>query len=402
MEGIMTSARPRVVIVNASLGIREAFADGEIDAEIVASTNEAELRACLEARTDVVALGFEPSELSPSAALGIVAAARRRPSIILIDPQKRLKHLQRLAAKLHLDAPMHVPRLTDAAATMIEALKASRRISPDAADLRRALDEHDLMLYYQPKLDCANDRSIVGVEALVRWNHPELGVLLPSCILPLAATGGLLTELTDFTITEAIQQYVAWRNQGIDLPIAVNLAPALIRDAGCVERLLNGLHQFDVNPSRLTLELKETENVSDRDLCVDVLERLRRAGIGLALDDYGAGLSSITELYKLPFTEVKIDRDLIADAAHNRDARVVLRSIVHLAHALSIDVTGEGVETHADLTSAVAAGCDFVQGTLLCEPMPAFEVEQFLRSKAAGFRPKRLVGQTDSTQAAAH
>jgi len=398
----MTSARPRIVIVNASLGIREAFADGGIDAEIVTSTDEAELRACLEVRTDVVALGFEPSKLSPSATLGIVAAAQSRPSIMLIDAQKRLKHLQRLAAKLHLNPPIHVPSLSDAAAAVVEALRTARRISPDAADLRRALGEHDLMLYYQPKLDCVNDRTIVGVEALVRWNHPKLGVLLPSCILPLAAASGLLTEVTDFTITEAIQQYVAWRNQGIDLPIAVNLAPTLIRDAGCVERLLNGLHQFDVNPSRLTLELKETQNVSDRDLCVDVLERLRRAGIGLALDDYGAGLTSITELYKLPFTEVKIDRDLIADASQNRDARVVLRSIVHLAHALSIDVTGEGVETDADFTSAVAAGCDSVQGTLLCEPMPAFEVEQFLRSKGAGFQPRRLVGQRDSLRLAAH
>jgi len=398
----MTSGRPRIVIVNASLGIREALADGGIDAEIVTSSDEGELRASLEVRTDVVALGFEPSKLSPSAALEIIAGAQRRPSIMLIDAQRRLKHLQRLAAKLRLDAPIHVARLCDAAAAMAEALRAACRVSPDAADLRRALDEHDLMLYYQPKLDCANDRSIVGLEALVRWSHPELGVLLPSCILPLAASSGLLTEVTDFTITEAIQQYVAWRNQGIDLPIAVNLAPELIRDAGCVERLLNGLHQFDVSPSRLTLELKETRNVSDRELCVDVLERLRRAGIGLALDDYGTGLRSITELYKLPFTEVKIDRGLIADASHNRDARVVLRSIVQLAHALSIDVTGEGVETHADLTSAVAAGCDSVQGTLLCEPMPAFEVEQFLRSNAAEFQPKRLVGPRDSARSATH
>lgn len=398
----MTSARPRIVMVNASLGIREAFADRGIDAEIVTSTDEAELRACLEARTDVVALGFERSQLSPSAALEIIAATQSRPAIILIDPQKRLKHLQQLAAKLHLNAPIHTHGLSDAAASLLEALEAALCLAPDASELRRALDEHDLMLYYQPKLDCANDRSIVGVEALVRWSHPQLGVLLPSCILPLAATSGLLTEITDFTLTEAIQQYVAWRNQGIDLPIAVNLAPALIRDGGFVERLLNSLHQFDISPSRLTLELKETQNVIDRDLCLDVLKRLRQAGIGLALDDYGAGLSSITELYKLPFTEVKIDRDLIADASRARDARVVLRAIVRLAHELSIDVTGEGVETHAEFAAALAAGCDSVQGRLLCEPRPPFQVEQFLRSNEVDFRPKRGVGQTDGLRVAAH
>lgn len=399
----MIGARHRILIVNANLAIREALAHGGIDAaEIVTITDEAELRACLDGRVDIVALGFEPSELSPSAALEIIAGAQCRPSIVLIDAQKRLQHLQRLAAKLHLNAPVHVPKLFDAAAAVLEALNGARRIPPDALQLRRALDEHDLMLYYQPKLECANERSVISVEALVRWSHPQLGVLLPSCILPLAAASGLLTEVTDFTITEAIQQHVAWRNQGIDLPIAVNVAPALIRDEGCVERLLNSLHQFDISPSRLTLELKETQNVSDRDLCVDVLERLRRAGIGLALDDYGTGLSSITELYKLPFNEVKIDRDLIADASHNRDARVVLRSIVCLAHALSIDVTGEGVETPAELGSAVAAGCDSVQGRLLCEPMPPFEVERFLRSNDAGFRPKRVVGRTAALQLAAH
>jgi EAL domain-containing protein (putative c-di-GMP-specific phosphodiesterase class I) len=398
----MINARDRIVIVNASPAIREALTDGGIDAEIVTPGNEAELRACLDVRAVVVVLGFAPSKLSPSAVLGIIASAQRRAAIVLIDAQKRLKHLQRLAAKLHLNAPIHVPKLFEAAAAVVDALNVARRLAPDALELRRALAEHDLMLYYQPKLDCANDRSIVSVEALVRWNHPELGVLLPSCILPLAAASGLLTEVTDFTITEAIQQYVAWRNQGIDLPIAVNLAPALIRDEGCVERLLNGLHQFDVSPSRLTLELKETQNVADRDLCVDVLERLRRAGIGLALDDYGAGLSSITELYKLPFTEVKIDRDLIADASNNRNARVVLRSIVCLAHALSIDVTAEGVETDAELASAVAAGCDSVQGRLLCEPTPPFEVERFLRRKDAGFRPNRPVGQAPALRLAAH
>jgi EAL domain-containing protein (putative c-di-GMP-specific phosphodiesterase class I) len=398
----MIGARHRILIVNANLAIREALAHGGIDAEIVTITAEAELRACLDGCVDIVALGFEPSELSPSAALEIIAGAQCRPSIVLIDAQKRLQHLQRLAAKLHLNAPVHVPKLFNAAGAVLEALNGARRIPPDALQLRRALDEHDLMLYYQPKLECANERSVISVEALVRWNHPQLGVLLPSCILPLAAASGLLTEVTDFTITEAIQQHVAWRNQGIDLPIAVNVAPALIRDEGCVERLLNSLHQFDISPSRLTLELKETQNVSDRDLCVDVLERLRRAGIGLALDDYGAGLSSITELYKLPFTEVKIDRELIADASHNRDARVVLRSIVCLAHSLSIDVTGEGVESPAELASAVAAGCDSVQGRLLCEPMPPFEVERFLRSKDAGFRPKRVVGRTAALQLAAH
>ena len=274
--------------------------------------------------------------------------------------------------------------------------------TPRVADLRRAIDEHDLTLYYQPKFDCGDERTLVGVEALIRWNHPQMGVLLPSCILPLARDANLLAEVTDFTITEAIRQYASWRDQGIDLPVAVNLAPGLISDARFPERLLNGLRQFDVPPSRLTLELKETESMSDRELCVGALERLRSAGVGLALDDYGAGLSSITELYKLPFAEVKIDRELVLDAAHNTRARLVLRSIVRLAHSLSIDVTAEGVESRSDLVSAMAAGCDWVQGELLCEPTPPSGVAKFLRTDGVRLESKRPRNRASERSLAAH
>jgi len=265
---------------------------------------------------------------------------------------------------------------------------------PASSDLRRALDEHDLALYFQPKLSCTDRRSVVGLEALVRWNHPTLGLLLPNRILPLAESSGLLTQVTDFTITEAIYQYSAWRDCGIDLPVAINLAPSLIQDGAFPERLLNSLRQFDVPPARLTLEVKETASVLDRELCVDVFTRLRKVGVGLALDDYGTGLSSLTELYKLPFTEVKIDRELIRDASRNREARVVLRSIVRLAHELSIDVTAEGVETRAEFTSALAAGCDALQGALLCEPRQASRLEPFLTGKRARILPTHPTNRT--------
>lgn len=274
--------------------------------------------------------------------------------------------------------------------------------TPAAADLRRAIDEHDLTLYYQPKFDCADERTLVGVEALIRWNHPEMGLLSPSCILPLARDANLLVEVTDFTITESIRQHAAWRDQGIDLPVSVNLAPGLISDARFPERLLNSLRQFDVLPSRLTLELKETECVGDRELCVDALERLRGAGVGLALDDYGAGLSSITELYKLPFTEVKIDRELVLDAGRNTRARLVLRSIVRLAHALSIDVTAEGVETRSDLVSAMAAGCDWMQGALLCEPTLPVSVVEVLGTDGVRLECKRPRDRAAQRRQAAH
>jgi EAL domain-containing protein (putative c-di-GMP-specific phosphodiesterase class I) len=398
----MTQTTSQIVAVTRGPAIHELLAGQQAHAQVQTITDVSALRARLTDRTDVLVIDCEQPGLSPFAALRMAAAAPARPPIVLLGTHRRLQHrIQQFAARLHPDAVVHAPKFADAATAIDGALQARRSASPGAADLRRAIDEHDLTLYYQPKFDCADERTVVGVEALIRWNHPELGVLSPGCILPLARATNLLTEVTDFTITEAIRQHAAWRDQGLDLPVAVNLAPGLIRDARFPERLLNSLRQFDVPPSRLTLELKETESVSDRELCLDALKRLRHAGLGLTLDDYGAGLSSITELYKLPFTEVKIDRELVADAAHNTQARLVLRSIARLAHELSIDVTAEGVETRSDLTAALAAGCDWVQGKLLCEPTLPFCVAQLLRGDGARLECKRPLHRAAEWQLAA-
>jgi EAL domain-containing protein (putative c-di-GMP-specific phosphodiesterase class I) len=255
-------------------------------------------------------------------------------------------------------------------------------VSLDAAELRRALESQELTLHYQPKLTVGGSTMVAGVEALVRWNHPQLGLLLPGQFLPLAETAGLLTEITDFTITEAIQQHALWRDNGIDLSVAVNLAPALVRDEGFPDRLISSLRQFDVPPTRLTLDVKEMDGLSDRALCLEAFTRLRAAGIGLALDDYGSGLSSITELYRMPFTEVKIDGALIADASRDGNAGIVMRAIVRLAHELFMVVTAEGVETEMHLDRVIFSECDFVQGTLLCGPRPPADVERFLADVA--------------------
>jgi diguanylate cyclase len=253
---------------------------------------------------------------------------------------------------------------------------------PDAADLCRALDEQELTLHYQPKLTAGGSPMVTQVEALVRWNHPQLGLLLPGQFLPLADAAGLMTEITDFTITEAIQQYALWRDRGIDIPVAVNLASTLIKDERFPDRLMSSLRQFDVPPTRLTLEVKEMEKLSDRALCLEAFTRLRAAGVGLALDNYGSGLSSITELYRMPFTEVKIDGALIADASRDENAGIVMRAIVRLAHELFMVVTAEGVETDLHLDHAVFSECDFAQGTLLCGPRSPAELEHFLADVA--------------------
>ncbi len=276
----------------------------------------------------------------------------------------------------------HLPYLGCAAPGLSSLRRSPGAVSPDAAELRRALDEHELTLHYQPKLTIGGAPMVAGVEALIRWDHPRLGLMTPGQFLPLAEAAGLMTEITDFTITEAIQQHALWRDRGFDVPFAVNLAPSLVKDAGFPDRLMSSLRQFGVAPTRLTLDVRQMDRLSDRALCLEAFTRLRAAGVGLALDDYGSGLSSLTELYRMPFTEVKIDGALIADAARNENAGIVMRAIVRLAHELFMVVTAEGVETELHHDHAAFSECDFAQGTLLCGPRPPADLERFLADAA--------------------
>jgi EAL domain-containing protein (putative c-di-GMP-specific phosphodiesterase class I) len=379
----MATDSHRLIAVNsdpAMMMVLHAL-QGDLGIDIVLVDTEAELLATLKNDARLVALGLQTLRVHPDTAIRLIADCSYRPPVVLIGEvdSQLLQSVRHLATDLDVKTVRTSDPLDgelESSAALEHAVRSI--VTPDAAALRRALDEQQLTLHYQPKHVSGDAHSVSSVEALVRWNHPQLGLLLPDRFLPLAESAGLLADVTDFTITEAIHQHALWRDRGMDVPIAVNLAPELIKDVGFADRLVGSLRQFDVSPSRLTLEVKETDRLADRALCLDALTRLRVKGVGLALDDYGAGRSSLTELYRMPFTEVKIDGSLVADASCTKDARIVLRSIVRLAHELSMVVTAEGVETREQLSGVIAAGCDLAQGTLLCEPRQPADLEQFL------------------------
>ena len=194
-------------------------------------------------------------------------------------------------------------------------------------ELRRAIDEHELIVHYQPKVvRAANDWHVRSAEALVRWRHPRLGLLYPGEFLPLAEQSGLIVDLTDFVLTDAIRQIGHWSTRGLDLGAAVNLSPRLVQDLEFPERLTRVLREFEVRPEQLTLEVTEAASVDDPELVMDIFTRLRVKGVGLSLDDFGIGTSSLTLLYKMPFSEVKIDGLLIAEIASSKAAATVVRS----------------------------------------------------------------------------
>jgi EAL domain-containing protein (putative c-di-GMP-specific phosphodiesterase class I) len=267
--------------------------------------------------------------------------------------------------------------LEDIEALLVRHMRPEERISVE--DLRRGIDEHELTVHYQPKVArSAADWQVSSAEALVRWRHPRLGLLYPAEFLPIAEQSGLIVAVTDFVLTDAIRQIGHWRQRGLRLSAAVNLSPRLVQDLEFPDRLGRLLQEFDVSADQLMLEVTEAASLHDPELVMDIFTRLRVRGIGLSLDDFGTGLSSLTQLYKMPFSEVKIDGVLVADVMQAKPAATVVRAIIDLAHSLSLTVCAEGVETPAAFEFLERSGCDALQGDFIASAMPAGEIEGFI------------------------
>src|SRR5688572_3628884 len=231
----------------------------------------------------------------------------------------------------------------------------------------RALINGRLRMAYQPKISLSDGR-LRRVEALVRWDDPELGPVPPSRFVPLAEKHGLIDQMTQWGLRTTLRQWISWREQGLDTCLAFNIS-ALNLDQldfpDLVERMCRAL---DVPADRLVLELTEGATLPLIKL-MDTLTRFRIKGIGLAIDDFGTGYSSLMQLRQLPFTEVKIDRFFVSDAVTSEDSRLIVKSIIELAQGLGLIATAEGVETVERLRLLHELGCDVVQGYLVSHPL---------------------------------
>src|ERR1700733_157543 len=249
------------------------------------------------------------------------------------------------------------------------------------AELEQALGASELVLVYQPKLAVtAGAVKIQGVEALVRWQHPRRGLLLPRDFLGAVEDHGLMAPLTDFVMTEAIRQASVWRAAGMALEITVNFSTELVQDRGFPERLAVLLREYDLPARLFTLDVTEATNPAGQHLSLDVFTRLRILGLGLSLDNFGTGQSSLTGLYRMPFSEIKVDHSLIADVPREREARVIVKAIVNLAHGLGLVACAEGVETAQMLEFVRGAGFDSAQGRFFSEPVAASEIPNIVRA----------------------
>ncbi len=231
----------------------------------------------------------------------------------------------------------------------------------------RALINHRLHMVYQPKVRL-RDGALTRVEALVRWDDPEFGSVAPSRFVPLAEKHGLIEELTQWGLRTTLRQWLKWRDEGIDTCVAFNISALSLEQLDfpdLVERMCRAL---DVPTDRLVLELTESATQPLIKL-MDTLTRFRIKGIGLAIDDFGTGYSSLMQLRQLPFTEVKIDRFFVSDAVNSPDSRIIVKTIIDLAHGLGLTATAEGIETREQLQLVGELGGDVAQGYLISQPL---------------------------------
>ncbi|PWB33933.1 histidine kinase [Pseudomonas sp. SDI] len=246
-------------------------------------------------------------------------------------------------------------------------------------DLRAALEHEQFCLYYQPKFDAVG-RHPIGAEALLRWEHPSMGLLLPDRFIVLAEKTGLIIPIGEWVLDEACRQMRVWIDQGHrDWRIAVNLSALQFCHVGLVDSVAAALARHRLPANSLTLEITETTAMSDADASLEVLQRLSEMGVDLSIDDFGTGYSSLMYLKRLPANELKIDRGFVRDLEQDSDDAAIVSAIVALGQALGLRIVAEGVETDRQQDFLTRLGCDSLQGYLLGQPMPA---ERFIAALA--------------------
>jgi EAL domain-containing protein (putative c-di-GMP-specific phosphodiesterase class I) len=243
-------------------------------------------------------------------------------------------------------------------------------IEPVTAEaLREAIAAGQIDVYMQPKVDLATGR-LAGAEALARWLKPDGTIVMPDAFIGVAERAGLMDELTDLVLRQALSACGAWLAQGLRTTIAINLSAGCLDQLDLPERIAAEARRHGVYPEQVILEITEAGVMKDLARSLDVVTRLRLRGFRLAVDDFGTGHSSLERLRRFPFTELKLDRAFVDGAARNPELRSIAQSSIQLAHSLQLHTCAEGVETRDDMDVMRALGCDLVQGYLLGRPMP--------------------------------
>jgi diguanylate cyclase (GGDEF)-like protein len=250
------------------------------------------------------------------------------------------------------------------------------------ADLRNALVHDELELYYQPQVDAMSE-EITGCEALLRWNHPVRGLVMPFEFIPLAEEIGLIVPIGEWVLRKACQEAKSWPKP---YRIAVNLSPAQFRSRDLVQSVLDALAETNLEPHRLELEITETTLLRDDETTMATLQRLHDLGIKISMDDFGTGYASLSNLHRFPFDKIKIDRSFVVGMEGKGDGAAIIKAVVWLGKELGITTVAEGVETDEQLQQVRAYGCSEVQGYLFSRPLPVSALRKYIERRGVDSR----------------
>jgi EAL domain-containing protein (putative c-di-GMP-specific phosphodiesterase class I) len=280
---------------------------------------------------------------------------------------------------------MHVSKKTGASYIVYD--PARDKHSPQRlglmGELHFAIEHNELILFYQPKISLKT-RHIVGVEALVRWKHPNRGMIPPDQFILPAEKTGLIHPLTRWVIASGMRQCKAWREAGIGLTVSVNLSARNLLDPKLPAQVAEQLESAGVNSDWMRFEITESAIMADPVHALDVLMKLHGMGIHFSIDDFGVGYSSLEYLQKLPVDTIKIDKSFIVNMIRNPNNTVIVRSTIDLAHNLGLRAVAEGVENKDLWDRLEALGCDIAQGYYMCKPMPADDLMRWLQESPWG------------------
>jgi EAL domain-containing protein (putative c-di-GMP-specific phosphodiesterase class I) len=300
----------------------------------------------------------------------------------VLNSARRLGSAHGLDVFAVFEKPLDVQQLRSA---LVE-LRGGTVTGMTGADIANALDAGQMVMCHQPLVTIA-DRKIFGTEALLRWQHPSRGLLLPGDFLDLALQEGLLQPITQFALEQAVASAAAWRDAGHTLTVAVNIGTASLLDLTLPDQISEICGLVNLPTEQILLEVTETEAMKDTKRTMDVLLRMRLRGIGLGIDDFGTGHSSLRELQRMPFSEMKIDKSFVLDMATNRDCRVIVETIIGLGHNFGLKVVAEGVEDFRAWSMLSEMGCDLAQGYYISRAMPSERVLNWIGDWESGKKP---------------
>lgn len=251
--------------------------------------------------------------------------------------------------------------------------------APKIDELHHAIERGELLLHYQPKIDVKTG-ELMGMEALVRWQHPKKGLIYPKDFIPHAEKTGIINELDEWVLRTSCNQLKHWNELGYkNIRLSVNLSGWQFRYRNLPETVAAVLEETGIDPSCLELEITETVAIENMKSAVNILSKIIEMGVNISIDDFGTGYSSLNYLKHFPINYLKIDKTFIADIAENKNTRSIVKAIIEIAHALNLKVIAEGVETKKQLTALQRLGCDEIQGFYVCKPLSVKEAENHMK-----------------------